>query len=50
MKITLTDTNGTYTIEIDKEFVHMEEYIELLIKPVLLAAGFHPDTIKKYID
>jgi len=50
MSIVLTDSNGTYTVKLDREFVTLEEYIELLVKPVLLAAGFHPDSINRYID
>jgi hypothetical protein len=49
MKISMTDTNGTYTIETNEEYVELGEIIEMLIKPVLLAATFHPATIEKYI-
>lgn len=45
----MTDTNGTYTIETNEEYVELGDVIEMLIKPVLLAATFHPNSIEKYI-
>lgn len=39
-KIELTDNNGIYTIEVDDSFESIEDYIDFLVRPVLLAAGF----------
>ena len=48
MQISLTDANGTYSIFLENDFDHMEEYIELLVKPILRAASFSDVIIDKY--
>ena len=48
MRITLVDTNGGYTISLNNDFETLDEYVELLIKPVLRAAGFQEDSQDKY--
>jgi len=48
MQISLTDANGTYSIFLERSFDHMEEYIELLVKPILRAASFSDVVIDKY--
>ena len=48
MRITLVDTNGGYTISLNNDFETLDEYVELLIKPVLRAAGFQEDSLYKY--
>lgn len=48
MRITLVDTNGGYTISLNNDFETLDEYVELLIKPVLRAAGFQEDSLDKY--
>jgi hypothetical protein len=50
MKISLTNEYGTYTIELDKECVQLSDYIENLIIPVLLAAGFVRESLDEYFD
>lgn len=48
-KITLTDENGTYTIECACGPT-VDDFVDRLIVPVLLAAGYHRDSISKIID
>ena len=48
-KIELTDSNGKYTIEVDDDFESIGEYIDFLVRPVLLAAGFSNELVKDYI-
>lgn len=50
MKISLTNEYGTYTIELEQEYVQLNDYIENLIIPVLLAAGFVQESIDEYFD
>lgn len=45
-KITLTDENGTYSIEITEIETDLAMVCERLICPVLRAAGYHDDSIK----
>ncbi len=48
MQISLSDTNGLYSISLDNDFETLDEYVELLIKPVLRAAGFGEPLLDKY--
>lgn len=48
MQISLYDTNGDFTITLHDNFEQLEEYIELLVKPVLRAAGFQEASLDKY--
>ena len=48
MNITLTDQNGTYSISTNESYDTLDEYIEMLIKPVLLAATFSPALLDKF--
>lgn len=48
MNITLTDTNGTYSISTVEDFVSLEEIIALLVKPILLAASFSEAQLDQY--
>ena len=48
MQITLSDTNGEFSIYLKEDFKTLDEYVELLIKPVLRAAGFQEDSLDKY--
>lgn len=50
MKITLEDTDGIYTIELKDDFCQIQDYVSLLIIPVLKAAGFADGSINKYIS
>ena len=50
MKITLKNENGTYTVKTADDFMHITEYFNQLIIPVLQAAGFSSKTIKKGLD
>ena len=50
MKITLKNENGTYTIKSEQEIVHITEYFNRLIIPVLLASGLTPKTIKRGLE
>ena len=48
MQISLYDTNGDFTITLHDNFEQLEEYIELLVKPILRAAGFGEASLDKY--
>ena len=48
MNISLTDTNGTYSIYLSEDFETLDEIISLLVKPVLLAAGFCEAQLDKH--
>ena len=50
MKITLKNENGTYTVKTADDFMHITDYFNELIIPVLQAAGFSSKTIKKGLD
>lgn len=49
-KMSLTDENGTYTIEIPEEELTLPDYFERLIIPVLRCAGFSKKAIDAYMD
>lgn len=48
MQITLSDTNGEFSIYLKEDFETLDDYIELLVKPVLRAAGFCEPLLDKY--
>jgi len=48
MQISLYDTNGDFTITLHDNFETLDDYIELLVKPVLRAAGFQEASLDKY--
>jgi len=48
MQITLSDTNGEFSIYLKEDFETIDDYIELLVKPVLRAAGFGEASLDKY--
>lgn len=48
MRITLIDANGEFSIYFHNDFETLDEYIELLIKPVLRATGFCEPLLDKY--
>ena len=49
MKMTFTDLNGTYTIERECGET-LDDVFEELVIPTLLAAGYHRDTINRYLN
>lgn len=48
MQITLSDNNGDFSIYLKEDFETLDDYIELLVKPVLRAAGFQEASLDKY--
>lgn len=48
--ITLSTQDGNYTISLGKDDMNMEEVMGDLIRPLLLAAGYQPETISEYIE
>lgn len=48
MQITLSDANGEFSIYLKEDFETLDEYVELLIKPILRAAGFGEESLDKY--
>lgn len=49
-KITLENEFGTYTIDSKKEVEHINDVMDYLVMPLLLAAGYQPSTIKEGIE
>jgi hypothetical protein len=48
MQISLTDANGSYNIFLEEDFDTLDQYVELLIKPILRAASFGEGAIARY--
>lgn len=48
MNISLTASNGTYSIYLKRDFDTLDEIISLLVKPVLLAASFSEAQLDQY--
>lgn len=48
--VTIKNGHGEYSVTVDYTGVAMDDMIKDLIVPVLLATGYHPDTVKDYID
>lgn len=48
MQITLSDKNGDYAIYLNNDYEQLEEYVELLVKPILRAAGFAEASLDKF--
>lgn len=48
-KITLENENGVYSIQCCDEQLKIDDVFDYLIIPMLLAAGYHPETINRYI-
>lgn len=46
-KITLENENGTYSIEVDKIMMNLDDMQTDLLEPVLLAASYHPTIVKE---
>ena len=47
--ITLSTQDGNYTISLPKDDMNIDEVMQELIKPVLLAATYQPENINEYI-
>jgi hypothetical protein len=45
MKITLESEYGKYEIEVPGNDLDVNDVVESLLKPVMLAAGYHPDNV-----
>lgn len=45
MKIELVTGDGVFTIHKKEEIVYLPSIVESLVAPVLLSAGFHPDSV-----
>ena len=51
-KITMKDIEGTYSVSVKQEQLSsmtLGDVIDTMIKPLLLAAGYSPDVLAKYI-
>lgn len=48
--VTVTWKQYDREVKISAPAVTIDAVVEDLIKPLLLAAGFHPNTIKEYFD
>lgn len=49
VKLEFTDSYGSvFTIKQESDIVYYPDIIDSLIKPVFLAAGFHPKTVDLY--
>ena len=49
-KITLENEDGVYSVETFKADMTVSEVMDDLVRPVLLAAGYHPDSIARYFE
>ena len=47
--ITLSTQHGNYTISLPKDDMNINEVMQELVKPVLLAATYQPESINEYI-
>ena len=48
--ITLENCYGKYTVEIDRDDMDMEETVCLLVRPVILAAGYTEANVNDWIE
>lgn len=48
-KITLENQHGIYTIEVKEGIEYIGDYVEQLIIPVLISAGFSTETVNDYL-
>lgn len=46
-RITLETIDGKYSIETPRDDLDIDGAIDCLIEPLLLAAGYHPDTVAR---
>ena len=44
-EMTLKNENGEYSVKVDEYSMTLADMYEYVIKPLLLAAGYHPNTI-----
>jgi hypothetical protein len=47
--ITLVNSYGTYSITANKDDMGIGEVCADLLEPVLLAAGYHPESVKEWV-
>ena len=40
---------GRYTISMEEDIVQIDNVMQELVKPLLLAAGFQPESVSEYI-
>lgn len=48
--VILITNYGEYSVTHNEVDLTMDEMLTHVIKPVLLAAGYHPDTVSSYLD
>ncbi len=49
-RLTLENENGKYTVEIEGDGMDIDGMWEELIRPILLVANFHPDSINRFLN
>lgn len=49
-KIELTTRYGKASIEVEEDDLNIDHLFEHLIEPLLLASGYHPNTIEGLFD
>lgn len=49
-KLTLENENGTYSVEIPRTELNLDSIFEELWLPALYAAGYHPESVARYLD
>ena len=47
--IVMVDEDGTYSITLEDDVHTLDEVMQRLVKPVLLAATYQPGSIREYI-
>ena len=51
MKLTLEHEENQHIVTIEsKGLENIDEVMQLLVKPALLAMGYHPDSVKPYFE
>ena len=49
-KITIENIYGVYSVETADRDLTFDALVETLIEPVCLAMGYHPDTVKEFLN
>jgi hypothetical protein len=48
-RCTLETEDGVYSIEVPKYGLSMDDMVQDILKPLLLAAGYQPGTVEEYL-
>lgn len=48
-KLTLETKYGRVTVESVRDDMNLVDFIEFIVEPLLLGAGYHPDSVKEVL-